>query len=252
MASIVPTSPASRGAPSRNRVSRSGGRMSSLRYHATMSVPSLRRPRSIAALAAVLALALAGCGERPRHAVVPAGATVVALGDSLTYGTGAESASSYPSVLAALTAWNVVNAGVPGETAAQGCDRLPGLIAEHRPALVLVLLGGNDFLRRRPDAGDQGCARRVCRVRPGRRHDARADARAAPGPVRALRRAALCRGEPHARRARWSTRGCRISSARARCARTRSTSTRQVTAPWRSASPRGFARKGCSGAEARR
>jgi acyl-CoA hydrolase len=118
-----------------------------------MSVPSPCRPRSIAALAAVLALTLAGCGERPRHAVVPAGATVVALGDSLTYGTGAEPASSYPSVLAALTAWNVVNAGVPGETAAQGCDRLRALIAEHRPALVLVLLGGNDFLRRRPDAG---------------------------------------------------------------------------------------------------
>jgi len=118
-----------------------------------MSAQSLRRPRSIAVLGAVLVLAFAGCGERPRHAVVPAGATVVALGDSLTYGTGADAASSYPSVLAALTAWNVVNAGVPGETAAQGCDRLPGLIAEHRPALVLVLLGGNDFLRRRPDAG---------------------------------------------------------------------------------------------------
>jgi acyl-CoA thioesterase-1 len=117
-----------------------------------MSAPSLRRPGPIAVLGAVLVLAFAGCGERPRHAVVPAGATVVALGDSLTYGTGAESASSYPSALAALTAWNVVNAGVPGETAAQGCDRLPGLIAEHRPALVLVLLGGNDFLRRRPDA----------------------------------------------------------------------------------------------------
>ena len=117
-----------------------------------MSAQSLRRPRSIAVLGAVLVLALTGCGERPRHAVVPPGATVVALGDSLTYGTGADAASSYPSVLAALTAWNVVNAGVPGETAAQGCDRLPGLIAEHRPALVVVLLGGNDLLRRRPDA----------------------------------------------------------------------------------------------------
>ena len=102
--------------------------------------------------AAGLVLALAGCGERVRHAVVPAGATVVALGDSLTYGTGAGPASSYPSALASLTAWNVVNAGVPGETAAQGCERLPALITEHRPALVLVLLGGNDFLRRRPDA----------------------------------------------------------------------------------------------------
>jgi acyl-CoA hydrolase len=42
---------------------------------------------------------------------------------------------------------------VPGETAAQGCARLAPLLAEHRPGLVLVLLGGNDFLRRLPEQG---------------------------------------------------------------------------------------------------
>ena len=106
--------------------------------------------RALVALAAIVALA--GCGERARHDAIPPGATVVALGDSLTYGTGSDPASSYPAVLAAMTGWQVVNAGVPGETAAQGCERLPDLVALHRPALVLVLLGGNDFLRRRPDA----------------------------------------------------------------------------------------------------
>lgn len=78
---------------------------------------------------------------------------MLALGDSLTYGTGASSATSWPAVLAQRTGWQVENAGVPGETAAQVCARLPDLLAEGRPALVLVVAGGNDFLRRMPESG---------------------------------------------------------------------------------------------------
>jgi acyl-CoA thioesterase-1 len=85
--------------------------------------------------------------------VLPAGSTVLALGDSLTFGTGATPEASYPSILAEASGWDVVNAGVPGDTASEGCARLPGLIEEHRPKLVLVLLGGNDFLRRMPERG---------------------------------------------------------------------------------------------------
>lgn len=104
-------------------------------------------------LAAGLIAALAGgCSKAPTGSVLPAGSAVVALGDSLTYGTGAPLASSYPAVLAQLTGWNVVNAGVPGETATQGCARLQELLDQHQPRLVLVLLGGNDFLRRRPES----------------------------------------------------------------------------------------------------
>lgn len=113
---------------------------------------------------ALLALALlAGCGRKPVQGVrVPAGATVLALGDSLTYGTGATPETAYPAVLSRLAGWNVVNAGVPGDTSAQALARLPALLEQHRPALVLVGIGGNDFLRRQDEAAAQANVTRIC------------------------------------------------------------------------------------------
>ena len=103
-----------------------------------------------ALLLAALALPLAACSRRLRMQAVPAGATVLALGDSLTYGTGASPETSYPAVLARTTGWNVVNAGIPGDTSADALARLPALLQEHNPRLVIVSIGGNDFLRRLP------------------------------------------------------------------------------------------------------
>lgn len=103
--------------------------------------------------ALIAGVVLCGCTQRPRYAPLPPGTTVVALGDSLTFGTGAPSDSSFPVRLAARTQWHIVNGGVPGDVAAQGCARLPELLDEHHPRLVLVMLGGNDFLRRRPESG---------------------------------------------------------------------------------------------------
>lgn len=94
-------------------------------------------------------LLLVACGE-PKHAAIPAGATVLVLGDSVSYGTGAGKGEDYPSLLAARTGWNVVNAGVPGDTTEGGLQRLPELLEEHRPQLLLIELGGNDFLRHVP------------------------------------------------------------------------------------------------------
>ena len=115
------------------------------------------------ALAALGAAALAGCGRKKSLAeAVPPGSTVLALGDSLTYGTGASPETSYPAVLAELTGWNVVNAGVPGDTSAQALARLPALLEEHQPRLVIVSIGGNDFLRKLPEADTRANVHAAC------------------------------------------------------------------------------------------
>jgi len=103
-------------------------------------------------LVALAAAPLAACGRKtPRYPAIAAGSTVLALGDSLTFGTGAAAEAGYPTRLADLTGWTVVNAGVPGNTSAQAHERLPPLLTEHAPRLVLLSIGGNDFLRQVPE-----------------------------------------------------------------------------------------------------
>lgn len=125
-----------------------------------MGNPGSRRYFLGALLAATM---LAACGRKPVVGrKIAAGATVLALGDSLTFGTGATPETSYPTVLARLTGWNVVNAGIPGDTSAQALARLPALLQEHSPQLVLVGIGGNDFLRRMSETDTRANIRRIC------------------------------------------------------------------------------------------
>jgi lysophospholipase L1-like esterase len=104
------------------------------------------------ALVALVALT-AACGRSPSHTALPAGTRVLVLGDSLAAGYGLSPEQAWPALLEKETGWSVENAGVSGNTTAQGLERLESrLAAGDLPAAVFVLLGGNDMLRRVPEA----------------------------------------------------------------------------------------------------
>lgn len=105
-----------------------------------------RFPRRTVLLCLWLALAV-GCGSGTKLPALPAEARILAFGDSLTYGTGADPEQSYPAVLQGLIGHEVINAGVPGEVSAEGLARLPALLDEYQPQLLILCHGGNDFLR---------------------------------------------------------------------------------------------------------
>jgi len=102
----------------------------------------------IISLVIFLSLFSAGCDSGPKIAPLDQAAVILAFGDSLTHGTGAAKEQSYPAVLGQMLGINIINLGIPGEVTSEGLKRLPTVLDEYNPTLVLLCHGGNDFLRR--------------------------------------------------------------------------------------------------------
>ena len=96
----------------------------------------------------LIAGVLASCSDNAKLQALDTNSTILAFGDSLTYGTGTSRNKAYPAVLERLINRRVINAGVPGETSKNGLSRLPGLLEKHHPRLIIICHGGNDILRK--------------------------------------------------------------------------------------------------------
>ena len=99
-----------------------------------------------------LAVSLCFAGLSPAMALAAGHQTLLVVGDSLSAEYGIARGTGWVAMLAAQLAndkpqWNVVNASISGDTSAGGLARLPGLLQQHQPKLVVIELGGNDALR---------------------------------------------------------------------------------------------------------
>jgi acyl-CoA thioesterase I len=78
--------------------------------------------------------------------------TILVVGDSLSAAYGLPREQGWVHLLAEKTTsvsskYRIVNASISGETSSGGAQRLPALLGEHKPVLVIIELGGNDALR---------------------------------------------------------------------------------------------------------
>lgn len=117
-----------------------------------VATPSGHRVRPIVAVAAglvVLAwiLWIVWPLQPPVRNLDSGGSAIIAFGDSLTAGYGASAGEDYPSRLSALAGVAVVNAGVSGDTTESAMARIESDVLTAGPRIVIVALGGNDFLR---------------------------------------------------------------------------------------------------------
>jgi len=81
--------------------------------------------------------------------------SVLVLGDSISAAYGMSLEQGWVALLEQQLGqrdppWQVVNASISGETTGGGLRRLPALLEQHQPALVIIELGGNDGLRGYP------------------------------------------------------------------------------------------------------
>ncbi len=80
----------------------------------------------------------------------PKNEKIVAFGDSLVFGVGATKGNDFVSLLGDTVGNDIINLGVSGDTTEDGVLRMQEVLKED-PGIVILLLGGNDYLRRIPE-----------------------------------------------------------------------------------------------------
>lgn len=111
-----------------------------------------RRFITISILAAIIIAAsfwyFAKSGYTPQKPT--AGQNIIAFGDSLVAGSGAAYGNDFVSILSGRIGLPIINAGKGGDTTKSALGRLDRDVLSNDPHIVIVLLGGNDAVRRIP------------------------------------------------------------------------------------------------------
>lgn len=106
---------------------------------------------ALATLCTTAFLACACSGDEPRNAAAARRGSIVCLGNSVTVGFGLSNpAEAFPALLAGMSGRTVVNAGMSGDTTTDALTRIENEVLSHNPGLVIVELGGNDYLKQLP------------------------------------------------------------------------------------------------------
>lgn len=108
----------------------------------------------IATILAIIGIVTIGClvfkhPEKPKQTIPLREGPIVAFGDSLIFGYGATQNGGFVSMLSQEIGKPIINLGVNGNTTQDGIVRLNTVLAK-KPSVVLLLLGGNDFLKQLP------------------------------------------------------------------------------------------------------
>lgn len=102
-------------------------------------------------LSLIIILLFSACNNTHALSPLSEGDRILAFGDSITYGTGASWKESYPQRLQALISKEVLSSGIPGEVTAEALKRLPGILQEYAPRLLILCEGTNDMLMNMDD-----------------------------------------------------------------------------------------------------
>jgi len=120
---------------------------------AAQTARRLAKPLAALLMAGLAALANPAWAQTPASAAP--GETILVVGDSLSAEYGLKRGTGWVPLLEKQLAGEkksarVVNASISGDTTSGGRSRLPALLAQHKPAVVVIELGGNDALRGLP------------------------------------------------------------------------------------------------------